>query len=86
MPYVEIENPRGFDPKIDMEPDVEPLMKDPIDKQGCTVKVFAIRGVDLQQICLTIDTKFETTTLNLSKEEAIAIARMLYEKAEKLTV
>jgi hypothetical protein len=84
MPYVEIENPRGFDPKIDMEPDVEPLMKDPIDKQGCTVKVFAIREVDLQQICLTIDTKFETTTLNLSKEEAIALARMLYEKAEKL--
>jgi|TARA_R100001132_G_C3218649_1_gene58268 hypothetical protein len=81
---VQIENPRGFDPELDMEPDVEPLMKDPIDKQGCTVKVFAIRGVDLQQICLTIDTKFETTTLNLSKEKAIALARMLYEKAEKL--
>ena len=84
MQAVQIENPRGFDPELDMEPDVEPLMKDPIDKQGCTVKVFAIRGVDLQQICLTIDTKFETTTLNLSKEKAIALARMLYEKAEKL--
>ena len=84
MQAVQIENPRGFDPKLDMEPDVEPLMEDPIDKQECTIKVFAIRGVDLQQICLTIDTKFETTTLNLSKEKAIAVARMLYEKAEKL--
>lgn len=84
MQAVQIENPRGFDPELDMEPDVEPLMKDPIDKQGCTVKVFAIRGVDLQQICLTIHTKFETTTLNLSKEKAIAVARMLYEKAENL--
>ena len=84
MQAVQIENPRGFDPELDMEPDVEPLMKDPIDKQGCTIEVFAIRGVDLQQICLTIDTKFETTTLNLSKEKAIAVARMLYEKAENL--
>jgi len=84
MQAVQIENPRGFDPELDMEPDVKPLMKDPIDKQECTIKVFAIRGVDLQQICLTIDTKFETTTLNLSKEKAIAVARMLYEKAEKL--
>mgnify|MGYP003135991948 CR=1 FL=1 len=84
MQAVQIENPRGFDPELDMEPAVEPLMKDPIDKQGCTIEVFAIRGVDLQQICLTIDTKFETTTLNLSKEKAIALARMLYEKAEKL--
>ena len=84
MQAVQIEYPRGFDPELDMEPDVEPLMIDPIDKQECTIKVFAIRGVDLQQICLTIDTKFETTTLNLSKEKAIAVARMLYEKAEKL--
>ena len=80
----QIENPRGFDPELDMEPDMEPEMKNPVDKQGCTIKVFAIRGVDLQQICLTIDTKFETTTLNLSKEKAIALARMLYEKAENL--
>ena len=80
----QIENPRGFAPELDMEPDMEPEMKNPVDKQGCTIKVFAIRGVDLQQICLTIDTKFETTTLNLSKEKAIALARMLYEKAENL--
>ena len=84
MQAVQIENPRGFDPKLDMEPDVEPLMEAPIDKQECTIEVFAIRGVDLQQICLIIKTKFETTTLNLSKEKAIAVARMLYEKAEKL--
>ena len=84
MQAVQIENPRGFDPKLDMEPDVEPLMIDPIDKQECTIEVFAIRGVDLQQICLIIKTKFETTTLNLSKEKAIALAKMLYEKAEKL--
>ena len=85
MQAVQIENPRGFDPELDMEPDVEPLMKDPIDKQGCTIEVFAIRGVDLQQICLTIHTKFETTTLNLSKEKAAMVARMLNEKVKEIS-
>ena len=85
MQAVQIENPRGFDPKLDMEPDVEPLMEDPIDKQECTIEVFAIRGVDLQQICLIIKTKFETTTLNLSREKAAMVARMLNEKVKEIS-
>lgn len=84
MQSIQIENPRGFDPELDVEPDKEPCMVDSSDSAECTVKVFAIRGVDLQQIRLTIDTKFETTTLNLSKSKAIALARMLYKTADKI--
>jgi len=78
---IQIENPRGFDPDLDMEPDMELGMKDPVDKQGCLIKIYIVRG---EQVCLSIDTKLETTTVNLSKEKAIMVARMLYENAEKL--
>jgi len=78
---IQIENPRGFDPDLDMEPDMELGMKDPVDKQGCVIKIYIVRG---EQVCLNIDSKFETTTVNLSKEKAIMVARMLYENAEKL--
>ena len=81
MQSIQIENPRGFDPDLDMEPDMELGMKDPVDKQGCVIKIYIVRG---EQVCLNIDSKFETTTVNLSKEKAIMVARMLYENAEKL--
>ena len=83
----QIENPRGFDPELDMEPDMEPGMKNPVDKQGCTIKVSIVGDHwATQQICLSIDTKFETTTLILNKTQAVKIATMLYEKAEELKI
>lgn len=87
MQAIQIENPRGFDPELDMEPDMEPGMKDPVDKQGCTITVSIIGDHWAnQQICLSIDTKFETTTLNLSREKAVMVAMMLNEKAKELSV
>ena len=83
----QIENPRGFDLELDMEPDIKPLMKNPIDKQGCIIKVAIIGDHrDNQQIYLSVDTKFETTTLILNKTQAVKIATMLYEKAEELKI
>jgi len=81
---IEIENPRGFNPELDMEPNREPCMVDLSDRLECTIQVFSIKGVDSQKISLTIDTKFETTTLNLSKEKAIDLAKMLYQKADNI--
>ena len=42
MQSIQIENPRGFDPELDVEPDKEPCMVDSSDSAECTVKVFAI--------------------------------------------
>lgn len=87
MQTIQIENPRGFDPELDVEPDVEPGMKDPVDKQECAIKVSIIGDHwATQQICLSIETKFESTSLNLSREKAVMVAKMLYEQAKSLTV
>jgi hypothetical protein len=81
MPYVEIENPRGFDPKIDMESEIMQPSSE------CLIDIKVIK--DNQSTCLIymdVSSKYETTTVKLNKEKAVKLATRLLEEAKKLTV